>query len=313
MDLRSYDLSGLDVSTRLDDLLQADFDSRTQWPASLPAPFDPVRIMELGVNPGLGVRSLHDRGIYYEEVHCQDESAKMHGPTVASILVGKTVGVAPEADLYFIGETHGSSSAGGFDPDFTYLAQSIDRLLEVNELLPAGGKIRVISISVSWDGGVPGREAADAALARAKKAGIFVITTDPMGTYGLRFHGLERVPLADPDDFASYGPVLGWGYDLTGNWPRDVLCVPMASRGAAAPNGPTDYAFYRLGGWSWCVPYLAGLYALACQVKPDVTPDEFWSTALETGRPIDLTAQEPDARGVIVDPVKLIDRLQGEG
>ena len=23
------------------------------------------------------------------------------------------------------------------------------------------------------------------------------------------------------------------------------------------------------------VPYVAGLYALACQVKPDITPDEF--------------------------------------
>lgn len=59
------------------------------------------------------------------------------------------------------------------------------------------------------------------------------------------------------------------------------------------------------------MPYLAGLYALACQVAPDVTPDEFWATALETGTPIDLTAQEPGCRAVIVDPVKLIEVLRG--
>jgi len=181
VDLRSYDLRALDVSGRLDDLLQADFDTRTQWPASLPSPFDPAKIMALGANPGLGVRSLHEQGItgrgvgvaiidqallvshveyadrlrYYEEVHCQDSCAQMHGPTVASILVGKTAGVAPEAELYYIAETHGTFRSGGFDWDFTYLAQSIDRLLQANELLPAEGKIRVISISVGWGGGDP--------------------------------------------------------------------------------------------------------------------------------------------------------------
>ena len=32
-----------------------------------------------------------------------DPDAQMHGPAVSSIAVGKTVGVAPEADLYYIG------------------------------------------------------------------------------------------------------------------------------------------------------------------------------------------------------------------
>jgi len=338
VDLRSYDLSALDVTGRLDDLLGADFDTLTQWPASLPSPFDPAKVMELGSDPGLGVRSLHERGItgrgvgvaiidqalltdhaeyadrlcYYEEVHCLNESAQMHGPAVASILVGKTVGVAPEADLYYIAETHGTYSGNSFNWDFRYVALSIDRLLQVNDLLPAESKIRVISISVGWDGGAPGRAAADAALERAREAGIFVITTNLVGTYGLRFHGLERAPLSDPDDPSSYGLVAGWGYGGSLSGVPDILCVPMASRTTAAPNGPDEYVFYRSGGFSWCVPYLAGLYALACQVAPDVTPERFWSTALETGTPIDLTAQEPGSHGVIVNPVELIEELQGE-
>jgi len=132
VDLRSRDITKVDLHNRLADLHYADFDHQTQWPATLPASFNPDQIMELGKNPGLGVRRLHQKGItgkdigiaiidqcllvdhieykdrlkLYEEIHLMDTKATMHGPAVASIAVGKTVGVAPEADLYFIGETH---------------------------------------------------------------------------------------------------------------------------------------------------------------------------------------------------------------
>ena len=83
----------------------------------------------LGKNPGLGIRSLHDMGIdgrnvgiamihmpmivdhveygkqarLYEEINIiSDAESEMHGPAVASIAVGKTIGVAPNADLYYI-------------------------------------------------------------------------------------------------------------------------------------------------------------------------------------------------------------------
>lgn len=340
MDLRGYDLSSLDLSDRLDDLLQANFDTMTRWPSSLPVPFDPSAILALGTDPGLGLRSLHEQGItgqgvgvaiidqallthhveyndrlrYYDELHCLDDCAHMHGPAVASILVGKTVGVAPEADLYYIAETHGSYHNSAFEPDLIYVARSIDRLLRLNDALAPESRIRVISISVGWSDDTKGAAAADAALQRAREAGIFVITTHLTATYGFRFHGLERLPLADPNDIASYSPIAGWGYDSDGQLPPNVLCVPMASRTTAGPNGEDVFVFYRPGGWSWCVPYIAGLYALACQVAPDMTPDVFWAAALETGTPIDLSAYEPGAVGVVVDPVSLVRRLhEGDG
>ena len=71
----------------------------------------------------------------YEEIHCNEEQAAMHGSAVASIAVGKTTGVAPGADLYYIAETHGDSNNGTFNYDFTWLAKSIDRILEVNKSL----------------------------------------------------------------------------------------------------------------------------------------------------------------------------------
>ena len=337
VDLRSYDLTSLDLTGRLEDLLHSDFDSKTNWPAKLPSGFAPEKLMELGKNPGLNVRELHKRGIdgrgvglamidqgllvshieyrdrlkMYEELHCIDETASMHGPAVASIAVGKNVGVAPGADLYYIAETH----ADTFDLDFTWTAKAIDRLLQVNEALPEGKKIRAISVSAGWTPERKGYKEVNNSVERAKKAGVFVISTVLQENYRLGFHGLGRRPFDDPDSRASYGPGIWWReaffngeYSEPGT---ELLMVPMDSRCTAGPTGDSDYMFSAIGGWSWSVPYIAGLYALACQAEPDITPERFWAAALETG---DTNSIEKDGGkyvlGKIANPVRLIESLQ---
>jgi hypothetical protein len=53
------------------------------------------------------------------------------------------------------------------------------------------------------------------------------------------------------------------------------------------------------------------VYALAAQVKADITPEVFWSTALETGKTIEITHESTIfSFGVILDPVALIHALQ---
>ena len=54
IDLRSSDLTKLDLSKSIDDLRYADFDSKTQWPTAdkMPADFDWQKIMEIGKDPG---------------------------------------------------------------------------------------------------------------------------------------------------------------------------------------------------------------------------------------------------------------------
>jgi hypothetical protein len=86
--------------------------------------------------------------------------------------------------------------------------------------------------------------------------------------------------------------------------------TPMDARCTASPTGPHDYVFYPGGGMSWTAPYQAGLYALACQVKPAVTPGEFLETAYRTGDPFKLTGSEaPDIPARVVNPVRLIEAL----
>lgn len=342
VDLRGTDLTKVDTSSRLLDLLHADFDSKTRWPASLPDGFDPQQIAALGTDPGLGIRTLHTRGItgkgiavgiidqtllvnhveyadrlrLYEEIHTPTNTpAQMHGPAVASIAVGKTVGVAPEAELYYIAETHGVfRQGGGFDWDFTWLAKSIERLLDVNQSLPPNRRIRVISISVGWSPGQKGFAEAMAATERATREGVFVISTALERTHKVAFHGLGRPALADPNLADSFTPGSWWAQSFWDGsrrfWPGERLLVPMDSRTTASPTGADDYVSYSSGGWSWSVPWIAGCYALACQVQPDITPEQFWKRALQTGKTIRVQHEGTTHEfGTIADPVALMESL----
>jgi hypothetical protein len=204
VDLRGRNLSALDLTGRKADLEQADFDTRTIWPPAdkLPPGFDPRRILELGKIPGLGVRSLHARGVtgrgvgiamvdqlllvdhheyadrlrLYEEIGVTvlERTAPLHGAAVASIAVGKTVGVAPEADLYYIGSSLGLR---GLPTNFRFYASGVRRVLKINDQLPADRKIRVIAIQVGWDRSQWGFADMNAACAEARSAGLLTTTS----------------------------------------------------------------------------------------------------------------------------------------
>ncbi|HSD84915.1 MAG TPA: S8 family serine peptidase, partial [Anaerolineae bacterium] len=338
------DLSSLDLSQSLNDLLFADFDTQTKWPpaAKMPAKFDWQRMMEWGKNPGLGIRKLHVQGItgkgvglaiidqplivdhheyakhmqLYEEINIDPTiEGQMHGSAVASIAVGKTVGVAPEADLYYIGAWTGDWGPGpdDFIWNFRYYAQAVRHVLHINQQLPEGHKIRVIAMQVGWSSDQAGYADIMAAVKEAREAGLLVVSSSFEETFGFSFHGLGRAPLADPNKFESYEPGIWWAKDFYAHpgWFANRLLVPMDSRTTASPGGAEEYVFYREGGWSWSIPYIAGMYALAAQVKPAITPDEFWALALKTGRTIELQHNGKTIPfGSILDPVALIKSLQ---
>jgi hypothetical protein len=220
-------LTKIDMTGSLADLMYADFDSKTQWPTSdkTPVGFDWQKTMETGKDPGLGTRNLHKQGIkgtgigiaiidqpllvdhqeykarlrLYEEINIlPDTWATMHGAAVASIAVGKTVGVAPGADLYYI-----SAWTGDWEPEmneftwnFSYYAQAVQRILEINRGLPEDQKFRVIAMQVGWTSrpDALGYDEVTAAGKEAKSAGIFVISSSLGPLYKLYFHGMGRAP-----------------------------------------------------------------------------------------------------------------------
>lgn len=343
-DFRCADLRGMDLSDRLEELLTADFDTRTQWPeaAGLPERFAPDALLELGKDPGLGLRALHEQGItgkgvgiaiidqtllvdhreyadrlrLYQEYHtAAGQDASTHGPAVASIALGETVGVAPEALLYFIADDVGSGTGKNYVRDMTYYAQDVDSLTALNETLPEGEKIRVISMSVGWMADTAGAAELEAAIGRVREAGIAVVCVNSREALLEPWMGMGRTPYGDPNSVEDIRPGAFWEAALYSGEYRgrdgSLLLVPMDRRTTASPAGEGEYAYFAEGGMSWAVPYVAGLYALACQVKPDVTFEEFTRAAQATACPVSI---ERDGKaypyGRAVDPAALLDRLR---
>lgn len=318
-ELRSKDLSKLDLTNELDYLLEANFDDHTIWPERMPAEFDINKIAEYGMDPGLGLRELHSKGIdgkgvgiaiidqellvehneymdnlkHYEEIHINNMAmySTMHGPAVASVAVGKNVGVAPESDLYYI--------ATSFDDDMHWLVESIDRIVEINKKLLEDRKIRVISISFGISDNSYDYEIVKEAIDKANKESIYVINTVDVA-------GTGREIYREPNEVKSYGKGYWWR-DLDINildWMK--VMVPMDSRYLASPTGKDAYVFYRDGGFSWAVPYEAGLYALCCQVNPDITPVLYEEAMIKTANVIKLDGKNCK----IVNPKALIEEVK---
>ncbi len=326
-DLRWVDASQTDLSS-ITDYNQISFNSATRWPETLPENFDPDAILELGKDPGLGVRSLQEEGItgkgvgiaiidlglyadhpeyrdnlmLYEEIHCSDGSGSMHGSAVSSLAVGQEVGVAPDAKLYYIATTFGHwSEDGGFDFDFSILADCVYRVLEINRQLPQEEKIRVISISRGFSTNDPGGEELLEAIRQANAEGILVLTTSTEIYYpNFPLLALSRDYLADPNDFDSY-VLPAWQTSTT---PKKDYMIPSGGRTYASCTAENGYEIGYSGAMSWTMPWLAGLYALCCQAKPEITPDEFRQTVRETA--------QVKSFGKLVDPVAVIRQLQGE-
>ncbi len=348
VDLRGYDLSQIDLRNSKEDLMHADFDDKTIWPTAekMPADFDWKEIMEIGKNPGLGLREVHKEGItgtnvgialidnpllvnhreyadrvrLYEEINVlemkeaeggQGDRAHMHGAAVVSIAAGKTLGAAPGADIYYIGTWPYVFRDGKVVMSFKTRASAINRILEINEQLPEDRKIRVISMSIGWAPSQDGYKEISEAAEKAKQAGMLVICSSTESVHGFRFQGLGRPAMANPDDFNSYEPGAWWAKRFYSNYGSENfayrLLVPMDSRTTASPTGVSDYVFYSQGGWSWSIPYIAGVYALCCQVDPNITPERFWALSMKTGRNIEL---QHDGKkipfGTILNPGGLI-------
>jgi hypothetical protein len=135
--------------------------------------------------------------------------ARWHATAVASIAAGKTVGVASEADLYFVGlgmiwsrEPLGNLFVALRRAAHTGMPMplAIRRILAMNQRPPRDRKIRVISISVGGGG--------EAAIAEARRAGVFVSALD------LNPGRLGPVKVASPAGVRAYTtftqPVGSW-------------------------------------------------------------------------------------------------------
>lgn len=249
-------------------------------------------ILELGKNPGLGVRELHAEGITgkgitvaiidqnmlldhpefkgkivrYHDVGTDTypNEGSMHGPAVTSLLVGEHIGTAPDAIIYYV-------AAPSWKLDSQYFADALNWLIDENAKLPAESKIRVVSVSATPSGeGSPftkNQNAWDAAYQRAMNAGILVL--DCTHEHGITAHCYYD--LNDPDNVARCIPGIPGidGYQTL----NDRILIPTSLRTSAEEyhTGSFSYQFTGQGGLSWSVPYLSGVLAMGWQINPELT------------------------------------------
>ena len=79
---------------------------------------------------------------YKEFGDAKNEDINMHGPAVASLLVGKEWGIAPGAELVYRAVPSGRA--------FNYRADALSDIIEFNKTLPPENKIRIVSCSIGY-------------------------------------------------------------------------------------------------------------------------------------------------------------------
>lgn len=270
------------------------FNQDTVWPDSGKALA--AQVMEDAKNPGLGVRGLHESGITGKGVNvaiidqpmfsdhpefagqvaanknfglAAPGGGSMHGPAVTSLLVGQNIGAAPGAQVYFCGVSDNVNAA-----DAGYFSQALDWIVAQNATLPAGSKIRVVSVSSA-----PGSKSVfpknsetwDPACKRAEAAGILVLDCSRDGHRGIigacYFNGGKRIE--SPSDCEP-------GFPQYPGADPDMLLVPTSPRTTAEEytKGTFRYQYDGEGGVSWAIPYTAGVLAMGWQVRPDLSKEQ---------------------------------------
>ena len=336
------DLRGKDLSTKnlvdvpVDILRTTEFDTETIWPEKekLPKNFDPEKLLEESKNPGLGIKELHKQGItgqgvvvaiidqkldinhpeyknsvvdYKEYDEAGKEEVSMHGPAVASLLVGKDCGVAPGARLVYKATPSGRS--------FLSEAQALKDIIEDNKNVPQNEKVRVVSCSIDYmlEKPEPGLDEWIDALKKAKELGIFVVDVGG-NQIDISFSGggspenkndfenylswlredegneelnknisegnieeiLKKLREVKKDDLANISDIdLRKKIEALLDKRKKEIVVPSDYRTMASSwNKEGQYMYNGRGGISWSVPYLAGLFALVLQINPNIKREE---------------------------------------
>jgi len=323
-----YDYSGFDFrNLSLDFLKYQAFDNHTKWPESdmLPPEFKPLDWLVAAKNPGLGIKELHREGITgkgvsvaifdmpikpghieiadnitYIPIHSdraqnfQHKRIHFHGIACASILCGKRIGVAPDARLYYFAIPDDSNKT------YSYCL-ALEKLLAINDTMPEDQIIRIVSISnniSSRDKKVVSRWESVEKRANASNIGIIYSSFNSAHRYftwggcppyldGNNPDNYDHTPFVIREDFNDY---------------IEKILLPADFRTVADNRTDTTYNYSGESGFSWAIPYAAGLAALALQINPKLTLEDIFNY-------IDRSKSLSRDGKYVVNPARLIERV----
>jgi len=289
------------------------FNERTIFPPPERMPQNereqPEYILEVGKNPGLGIRAIHAQGItgkgvnvaiidepfifipshpeykdrIAEYINISQTLNSFHGSLVTSLLAGETMGTAPDVNVFFYSPEWIQPDPDKWELDATAYATALDMVVEKNRTLPDNEKIKLVSISVAptplSSGDMTGRpawingERYLESVERARQSGILVLDASLengiIGASGYDFDNPEDVTLCREID-------AGWG--------KKEILAPILYRTSAEVNinGDYSYVYFNYGGVSSAIPWAAGVLALGWEIRPQLTADEIVQILFDT-------------------------------
>jgi len=320
MEAQSMDLTGENFAqTSIQELLQITFDTKTIWPETnrLPSGFKPGEILMSAVNPGLGIRKLHEMGITgkgisvavidkpilsthqefsnrmkYIEVfkdHPKNKRLHFHGIACASLFVGDGCGVANQSFLYYFAVPDDGKNVSN------YLV-ALEKILQINSELPGPKKIKVVSISDGIPTDKKDNPDSIKLLQTIKEAEKQRIAVVHCGAFPINFIVTGCPPGKNREEAENYELWLWWQKRISemdakerkiyldnlklsiGNY----IFVPGEYRTTASNSGNGEYAYWGEGGLSWACPYLAGLIGLGLQVNTSMSAQDLYKVIIET-------------------------------
>lgn len=325
VDLSKYDLSAI---PNVKDLIETfRFNNETPWPQSLPKDIDPAKIMDKAKNPGLGIRGLHEKGltgkgvnigiidlpIYTTHPEYKDAVAqyKQFGETeikgsalgsgTLSIVAGKTVGIAPDAKVYY-------AAVAAEKLDVMYYVNAIDWFIELNQTILKDNQIKLVTVPASLDGAdTPFKENVDKwqpAVNKAKANGIIVLDCAPGSKLGSCWIDLDRM-----DDIKAVK--LGYPDNPKKEVSKEYLHIPTGPKTLAEEykDGIFGYEYIFKGGLTWAPSYAVGVLALGIQsagetIRGKDILDLLYKTA--------YIYKQNDMNYKIINPVKFVEEVKAK-
>ena len=276
-----------DLSEKLALTYSLTIGDKTTFPNGSPQGYDMDSLLEWGKAPGLNIDVLHEHGFtgkgaviaYVDQPIAEheqfsgmtlhytnntDSESSMHGLAVLSLLAGKDIGTAPEAEVYYYGHA-------AWEGDQASQAECLYQIIEQNKSLPEGEKITMVGFSNNIRSDVKNEDAFREAVAACEEAGIMVWFC---GEYGAAVF----LPFSNKDDFRNLVSDVWW----TGS-SQEVVFVPEAGRTTASVMDGVNYIYWAFnGGLSWAMPYMLGLYAIANEIDPSLTQNDLRTLVMDT-------------------------------
>jgi hypothetical protein len=230
--------------------------------------FDDVReLHELGID-GSGVNvavidfafdTVPDelKECLYKYKSCNENTdIHFHGTTVSTQLCGKELGIAPKAKLWFYGTGQGKNNM---------LKDDLIALKDIYEQNKKGANIRIINIPGSVHRENPEFEEV---YMKLLNQGCYIIDSVIFG---------KDFTCINQDSNTKEYYYSDWQI-LT----KGLISIPTGGKMTPLVTTESDYLYCGQSTFSWSIPILSGYFALALQVNPDLTYNEFVELAKRT-------------------------------